>query len=150
MNNFHSFPCNKEKKPPILKNLFKSTEIEQQVEKLQFHCHIFSWFFKQHTSAAHSLYPKRHAEVAAEIMNSRFRIPKLEVCLNNGVSSSILTFPRLQQDSINMLTSRAVDQCLSRNLSVTFIFQRVAAFGPSITQDIEDWIIFRLDMLFFR
>lgn len=48
-----------------------------------------------------------------------------------------------------MLTSRAVDKCLSRNLSITFIFQRVAALNLSITQDIEDCVIFRLDMLFF-
>lgn len=136
-------------KPPIFKNLFKSTEIEQHVEKLQFHCHILSWFLKKYTSAAHSFYPKCHADIATETMNSRFHISKLKVYLNNGVSRLILTFSRFQQDRINMLTSRAVDKCLSRNLCITFIFQRVAALNLSLTQDIEDRIIFRLDMLFF-
>lgn len=148
IKNFHNLPFNKEK-TSVFKNLFKSTDVEQHVEKLQFHCHIFSWFLKKYTSAAHSFYPKCHADVATETMNSRFHISKLKVYLNNGVSSLILTFFRFQQDRINMLTSRAVNKCLSRNLCITFIFQRVAALNLSITQDIEDCIIFRLDMLFF-
>lgn len=148
INDFQNFPFNKEKTPNF-KNLFKSTEIEQHVEKLQFHCHIFSWFLKKYALAAHSFYPKCHAGTATETMNARFHISKLKVCLNNGVSSLILTFSRFQQDRINMLTSRAVDKCLSRNLCITFIFQRVAALNLSITQDIEDCIIFWLDMLFF-
>lgn len=48
-----------------------------------------------------------------------------------------------------MLTSRAIDECLSRNLCITIIFQRVAALKLSITQDIEDGIIFRLDVMYF-
>lgn len=71
-------------------------------------------------------------------MNSRFHTSKLKVYLNNSVSSLILTFFRFQQDRINMLTSRAVDKCLSRNLCVIVIFQGVAALNLSITQDIED------------
>lgn len=41
IKNFHNLPFNKEK-TSIFKNLFKSTDTEQHVEKLQFHCHIFS------------------------------------------------------------------------------------------------------------
>lgn len=86
---------------------------------------------------------------AIEAMNSRFHISKLNGYLNNTVSSLTLTFSRFQQDRINMLTSRAVDKCLSRDLCITVIFQGVAALNLSMTQDIEDCKIFRLDMLFF-